>query len=59
MQTAARRLPSDAHVNAWKFYENEVLTLRAMMYLLARNLFTFIAVVFGSEVYDAAERYLD
>ena len=59
MQTAARRLPSDAHVTAWKFYESEVLTIRVMMYLLARNLFTCIAVVSRSEVYDAAERYLD
>ena len=58
VHTATRRLPSEGHVTAWKFYECEVLTMRAMMYLLTRNLFTLVAVVSGSEVYDVGEKYL-
>ena len=59
VQIATRQLPSEGHVTAWKFYECEVLTMRAMMYLIARNSFTFIAVMSGNEVYDASARYLD
>ena len=33
--------------------------MRAMMFLLTRNLFTLLALVASTEVYDAAENYLN
>ena len=53
-----RRLPSESHASAWKFYENNLLAMRTMMYMLARNIFTLLAVVSENEIYDHTAKYL-
>ena len=52
VQLTLRRLPSESHASAWHYYENNVLTMRTMLYLFTRNIFTLLAVVSGNEVYD-------